>query len=76
MRCSGKPSMIHHLSIAARGPKHAADILAKLMGGVAMPLPPNPWSFSHFSSTRTDRVSGFIPLQPSWSRAAVTAGAL
>ena len=58
MRCSGKPSMIHHLSIAARGPKHAADILAKLMGGVAMPLPPNPWSFSHFSSTRTDRVSG------------------
>ena len=58
MRCSGKPSMIDHLSIAARGPKHAADILAELMGGVAMPLPPNPGSFSRFSSARTDRVSG------------------
>src|SRR6202161_2869484 len=37
--------MIHHLSIAARGPKHAAGVLAELMGGTAVPFPPNPGSF-------------------------------
>jgi hypothetical protein len=37
--------MIHHLSIAARDPKHAAGVLAELMGGVAVPFPPNPGSF-------------------------------
>jgi len=37
--------MIHHLSIAARDPKHVAGILAELMGGVAVPFPPNPGSF-------------------------------
>jgi catechol 2,3-dioxygenase-like lactoylglutathione lyase family enzyme len=37
--------MIHHLSIAARDPKKAADVLAELMGGSAVPFPPNPGSF-------------------------------
>ncbi len=37
--------MIHHLSIAARDPKHAAEVLAELMGGKAVPFPPNPGSF-------------------------------
>lgn len=37
--------MIHHLSIAARDPKRAADVLADLMGGKAVPFPPNPGSF-------------------------------
>ncbi|MGH7152765.1 MAG: hypothetical protein ACREF3_02460 [Acetobacteraceae bacterium] len=37
--------MIHHLSIAARDPKHAAEVLAELMGGTAVPFPPNPGSF-------------------------------
>ena len=37
--------MIHHLSIAARNPKQAADVLAELMGGKAVPFPPNPGSF-------------------------------
>ena len=26
-------TMIHHLSIAARDPKHAAEVLAEIMGG-------------------------------------------
>jgi hypothetical protein len=38
-------TMIHHLSIAARDPKHVAGVLAELMGGVAVPFPPNPGSF-------------------------------
>src|SRR6202051_3248770 len=38
-------AMIHHLSIAARDPKHAAGVLAELMGGTAVPFPPNPGSF-------------------------------
>src|SRR5439155_27356710 len=42
---SGSPSMIHHLSIAARDPQRAAEILAELMGGKAVPFPPNPGSF-------------------------------
>jgi catechol 2,3-dioxygenase-like lactoylglutathione lyase family enzyme len=37
--------MIHHLSIAARDPKRAAEVLAELMGGTAVPFPPNPGSF-------------------------------
>jgi hypothetical protein len=37
--------MIHHLSIAARDPKLVADVLAALMGGTAVPFPPNPGSF-------------------------------
>jgi hypothetical protein len=37
--------MIHHLSIAARDPKHVAGVLAELMGGTAVPFPPNPGSF-------------------------------
>ena len=37
--------MIHHLSIAARDPEHVAGVLAELMGGRAVPFPPNPGSF-------------------------------
>jgi hypothetical protein len=38
-------TVIHHLSIAARDPKQAAEVLAELMGGSAVPFPPNPGSF-------------------------------
>jgi hypothetical protein len=38
-------AMIHHLSIAARDPKQAAEVLAELMDGTAVPFPPNPGSF-------------------------------
>ena len=48
--------MIHHLSIAAREPKRAADILAELMGGTAVPFPPNPGSF--FALQLDDHGSG------------------
>jgi hypothetical protein len=37
--------MIHHLSIAARDPQHVAGVLAELIGGKAVPFPPNPGSF-------------------------------
>jgi hypothetical protein len=37
--------VIHHLSIAARDPEHAAGVLAELMGGTAVAFPPNPGSF-------------------------------
>ena len=48
--------MIHHLSIAARDPKQAADVLAELMGGKAVPFPPNPGSF--FALQLDDHGSG------------------
>ena len=48
--------MIHHLSIAARDPKKAADVLAELMGGTAVPFPPNPGSF--FALQLDDHGSG------------------
>jgi hypothetical protein len=41
----GEEAMIHHLSIAARDPKLAADVLAALMGGTAVPFQSNPGSF-------------------------------
>ncbi|MBC7881283.1 MAG: hypothetical protein H7Y37_08105 [Anaerolineae bacterium] len=37
--------MIHHLSIAAQNPKHVADVLAELIGGICVPFPPHPGSF-------------------------------
>jgi hypothetical protein len=48
--------MIHHLSIAARDPKKAAGVLAELMGGKAVPFPPNPGSF--FALQLDDHGSG------------------
>ena len=48
--------MIHHLSIAARDPKHVAGVLAEFMGGVAVPFPPNPGSF--FALQRDEHGSG------------------
>ena len=48
--------MIHHLSIAAHDPKHVAGVLAELMGGVAVPFPPNPGSF--FALQRDEHGSG------------------
>jgi hypothetical protein len=49
-------TMIHHLSIAARDPKHAAEVLAEIMGGKAVPFPPNPGSF--FALQLDDHGSG------------------
>src|ERR1700674_4089285 len=49
-------AMIHHLSIAARDPKHAAGVLAELMGGTAVQFPPNPGSF--FALQLDDHESG------------------
>ena len=48
--------MIHHLSIAARDPKHVAGVLAELMGGASVPFPPNPGSF--FALQLDDHGSG------------------
>jgi hypothetical protein len=48
--------MIHHLSIAARDPKQAASVLAELMGGTAVPFPPNPGSY--FALQLDDHGSG------------------
>ena len=48
--------MIHHLSIAAHDPKHVADVLAELMGGIAVPFSPNPGSF--FALQLDDHGSG------------------
>jgi catechol 2,3-dioxygenase-like lactoylglutathione lyase family enzyme len=48
--------MIHHLSIAARDPKQAAGVLAELMGGKAVPFPPNPGSY--FALQLDDHGSG------------------
>src|SRR4029078_10918045 len=59
--CKGCP-MIHHLSIAARNPKEAAGVLAELMGGKAVPFPPNPGSF--FALQLDDHGSG-VEVYPS-----------
>ena len=48
--------MIHHLSIAARDPKHSAEVVAEIMGGKAVPFPPNPGSF--FALQLDDHGSG------------------
>ena len=37
--------MIHHISIAAKDPRHVASVIAELWGGTAMPFPPFPGAF-------------------------------
>lgn len=37
--------MIHHVSIAARNPRHVAAVLAEVLGGEAFEFPPTPGSF-------------------------------
>src|SRR6516225_11472644 len=49
-------AMIHHLSIAAGDPQHVAAVLAEIMGGKAVPFPPNPGSF--FALQLDDHGSG------------------
>ena len=68
--------MIHHLSIAARDPRHVAGVLAEFMGGISVPFPPNPGSF--FALQRDEHGSGSRSTrrEPSFGRAAATAGAL
>ncbi len=44
MNCARKLRSII-FSIAARDPKQSAEVLAELMGGTAVPFPPNPGSF-------------------------------
>src|SRR5208337_203341 len=56
LRKTREETMIHHLSIAARDPKHVAGVLAEFMGGVAVPFPPNPGSF--FALQRDEHGSG------------------
>src|SRR5438045_6481214 len=56
VRESHEGPMIHHLSIAARDPRHVAGVLAELMGGKAVPFPPNPGSF--FALQLDDHVTG------------------
>lgn len=53
---SKEDNVIHHLSIAARDPQHVAGVLAELMGGTAVPFPPNPGSF--FALQLDDHGSG------------------
>jgi len=37
--------MIHHFSIAAHNPEHAASVIAEVLGGQAFAFPPSPGSF-------------------------------
>ena len=59
--------MIHHLSIAARDPQHAAGVLAELMGGKSVPFPPNPGQDAGGVLT-TAPGSKSTPRVPSWRR--------
>jgi hypothetical protein len=56
LRKTREETMIHHLSIAARDPKHVAGVLAEIMGGASVPFPPNPGSF--FALQRDEHGSG------------------
>ena len=37
--------MIHHISLPAADPRHAAEVLAELWRGTALPFPPSPGSY-------------------------------
>lgn len=37
--------MIHHISVAARDPRHVAEVLAEIWGGHSFPFPPVPGGF-------------------------------
>ena len=56
--------MIHHLSIAAHDPRHSAEVLAEIMGGKAVPFPPNPGSFFLASCSSTTTAPGSRSTRP------------
>ncbi len=55
--------MIHHLSISAQNPEHAAEVLAEVMNGKAFPFPPNPGSYMMVSLDEYGTAIEVYPLQ-------------
>jgi len=54
--------MIFRASIAAKSPVHVANVIARLWGGQAMPLPPFPHSFVAFAGDERNSAIEVYPL--------------
>jgi len=55
--------MIHHLSISAQNPQHAAEVIAEVMNGKAFPFPPHPGSYMTISCDEHGTAIEVYPLQ-------------
>ncbi|MBX3283421.1 MAG: hypothetical protein KF756_13220 [Acidobacteria bacterium] len=54
--------MINHISIGVNDPKHAADVIAELWGGVAFPFPPSPGGYIAFADDDKGSVIECVPI--------------
>ncbi|HMU33311.1 MAG TPA: hypothetical protein PKC89_05565 [Pyrinomonadaceae bacterium] len=54
--------MINHISIGVNDPKHAADVIAELWGGVAFPFPPSPGGYVAFADDDKGSIIECVPL--------------
>ncbi len=54
--------MINHISIGVNDPKHAADVIAELWGGVALPFPPSPGGYVVFADDDKGSIIEFVPI--------------
>jgi len=54
--------MINHISIGVNDPKHTADVIAELWGGVAFPFPPSPGGYVAFADDDKGSIIEFVPI--------------
>lgn len=54
--------MINHISFGANNPEKAANILAELWGGVALPFPPSPGGYVAFADDGKGTMVEIVPL--------------
>lgn len=54
--------MINHISFGVNNPEKAANILAELWGGVAMPFPPSPGGFVAFADDGRSTMVELVPI--------------
>jgi hypothetical protein len=55
--------MIHHFSISAQNPQHAAEVLAEVMNGKAVPFAPHSGSYMMLSLDKYGTAIEIYPLQ-------------
>ncbi|KXK02937.1 MAG: hypothetical protein UZ17_ACD001001385 [Acidobacteria bacterium OLB17] len=54
--------MINHISIGVNDPKHIADVIAELWGGIAYPFPPSPGGYIVFADDDKGSAIELVPL--------------
>lgn len=53
--------MINHISIGVNNPKHVANVVGEIWGGIAMPFPPSPGGYVVFANDGRGTMIELVP---------------